>query len=235
MKTKHTIICENCKHENVLYQSTCKECGHYLRSTVVNIDLWNTVWSLFEKPTKTIKKIIFAQHKNFLLFLLFFLSVKTYLVFTVLHTAFGENYKISFSILNGFYCAIVSFITILLFVKVITIIFNTPNIITRYKDNLVLTVYSFVPTFLAMFILTPIEYGIFGIHWFDYNPSPFLIKEATAYILIIIEILMLLWSLFLLGRSYFIQSASIVKTIGSICLFISSIFFVLKYIPYDLL
>ncbi len=233
MKTNHITTCDNCKTENPLYKVTCKECGHYLRSTVVNIDLWETIWNLFEHPTLTIKNVVFAEHKNFVTFLLILLSIKLYFTFTIFNSAFlgTISYLSSKHIL---YATSLILVLILLLQKIITIFFNAPKKRTRYKDNLALVAYSFVPTILTLVFLTPIEYGIFGEHWFDYNPSPLLIKEGTAYVLLAIEAIMFLWSLFLLVKSYYIQSGSILKSVGSTFLFLFVLVITINFIPFNL-
>lgn len=230
MKTNHTLICDNCQHENPLFKSTCTNCSHYLRATEVNIDLWKTTWNLFENPTLTIKNIIFAEHKNFVIFLLILFSIKINLINIILNSAFLNNSLISFNISNLLFGTIVVLLVTLLLIKIITIVFNARQKRTRYKDNLALSVYSFVPTILTIIVLLPIEYGIFGLNWFDYNPSPIILKETTAYIFLVIEAIMILWSFFLLGRSYFIQTNSTIKSIGSVFLVIGILFISLNLI-----
>ena len=72
-------ICSNCGVENPLYLKNCLNCKHYIRTAVVNIDLWRTIYQLFENPRKALKNIIYAEHKNFIIFLLFFFSIKLFL------------------------------------------------------------------------------------------------------------------------------------------------------------
>ena len=72
-------ICSNCSKENPLYFKNCSDCKHYMRSAVVNIDLWSTIYQIFENPRKTLKNIIYAEHKNFIIFLLLFVSMKLFL------------------------------------------------------------------------------------------------------------------------------------------------------------
>lgn len=230
MKSNHTLICDNCQHENPLFQSTCTNCSHYLRAAEVNIDLWKTTWNLFENPTSTIKNIIFSEHKNFVIFLLILFSLKINLINIVLNSAFLSNSIISFNISNLLLGTIVVLLTTLLLVKIITTVFNAPQKRTRFKDNLALLVYSFTPTILAILVLLPIEFGIFGFNWFDYNPSPIILKENTAYVFLVIEAIMILWSFFFLGKSYFIQTNSTIKSIGSVFVFISLLFISLNLI-----
>jgi len=230
MKTNHTLICDNCKHENPLFKSTCDNCSHYLRAAEVNLDLWKTIWSLFEKPTSTLRSIIFAEHKNYLVFLLVLFSIKINLINIVLNSAFLDNPFVKFSSSNLLFGSIFILVVTLILIKLITTTFNIGKKRTRFKDNLALTVYSFTPTVLAVIFLLPIEYAIFGINWFDYNPSPIIIKETTAYIFLIIELLMIVWSLFLLGRSFLIQTNSNAKAVASLVFLIAILFLSLNII-----
>jgi ribosomal protein L40E len=77
---KNKIICENCNSENDFFNLNCNNCGSLLRDKKPNIDLFATVWALIEEPTKSLRKIVFAEHKNYQFFVLLLLLLK--LVFT---------------------------------------------------------------------------------------------------------------------------------------------------------
>ena len=235
MTNLNTIKCANCGETNLLYEKNCIKCKHYLRSAVVNIDLWSTIWLLFENPKKSIKNIIMAEHKNFIVFLILFLSFKLFLTSVTLQSAFdfygsNSNYFLS----NILLVTSIYSLIIILFSFGLTRI-RTRGIKTRFKDNLSIIVYSFIPIIFSLFILTPVEYGIFGKHWLLYNPSPFLIKNSFAYLLAGLEIVMLFWSLFILFIGIKVQSNSNVVSIITMLLFISIITIALIFIPFILL
>ena len=236
MKSNIDNICSNCGEKNPLYLLNCKKCHHYTRENVVNIDLWKTIFQLFDAPTKALKYIIYAEHKNFITFLLFILSVKFYLTSIIFQSAFNFTYPESVQLLYNILTVIgIYLIVILIFSKTITVILKQINQQTRFKDNLSIIVYAFTPLILASFILLPIEYGIYGKHWFIYNPSPFLIKSTSAYILITIEIIMLIWSLTILLKGFYLQSNSMKTSIVLGGLFVILEVCLLYNLPYIIL
>ncbi len=208
MKEQINNICSNCGNDNPLFEKNCRNCKYYLRTAVSNIDLWSTIWQLFESPQKALLKIIYAEHKNFVTFISILIAIKLFLLAVIFQSSlnFLSNDslypKSNLFIQLGIYLC-----TILIFIRIKTTIINKKQI-TRYKDNLAIFTYSLIPIVLSLIILTPVEYGIFGIHWFIYNPSPFIIKEFVAYLLFFIEGLMLVWSIFLYFYSCYIQSKS---------------------------
>jgi len=235
MTKTNVQICSNCGEENPLYEKNCCKCRHYLRTAVINIDLWKTIWQLFESPAKALTNIVYAEYKNFLIFLLIFLSVKIYLISVIIQSAFNiyipesRYFLYNFFLLVGIYLFIVVIYSFL-FTKVVS--FRQK---IRFKDTISLIVYSFVPIILPFFLLFPVEYGIFGKHWFIYNPSPFLIKGTLAYIFVVLEIIMLGWSLLILSKAFYLQSSSKILTVVSMSIFLIIIGCSIRFIPYIIL
>ncbi len=206
---KNKIKCENCNSESDFYKMNCDSCGALLRDKFPNIDLFSTIWLLIETPTNGFKKIIFAEHKNYQLFLLILLVTK--LVFTsfFLQSVFVEpvncqnylsvNFGISFSTLA---------LLTLLIPFLLKILLSNNSVITRYKDNLAITIYSHFPLVLFLLVVLPVEIAIFGKFWIFSNPSPFMIKETAAYLFSFLEILTFIWTFILFGISIKIQSNS---------------------------
>ena len=226
--------CSNCDTENPLFLKNCEKCKHYIRSVVVNIDLWSTIYQLFENPSTSLKNIVYAEHKNFILFLLFFFSSKLFLLSISIQSALKNNPVESKFIIYNFLLltAIYAFI-ILLSTKVLTSLINKSSK-TRFKDNLSLFLYSSTPVIISLFILTPVEYGIFGEYWFIYNPSPFIIKTNLAYLLAGLEILMILWSVTILFKAFRIQTNSKLISIFLIIPLIIGFLVAITFIPYIL-
>ena len=234
MKLNNAQICSNCGKENLLFEINCAKCKHYLRATVVNIDLWKTIWQLLETPTIAIKNIIWAEHKNFVFFLLPLFAIKLYSSALIFQSAINpisgqsQYYFYNIAILLSIYIS-----TILVFSKLFTILIGKNKV--RFKDNFTIVIYSSIPLVLSLFVLTPVEYGIFGKHWFVYNPSPFMIKELLAYVLVGIEAIMLIWSFTILFLGIKIQSNSVVLSSILFLLFWSIVLIEIIFIPYILL
>jgi len=227
---KNIVKCPNCGAENPIYRLTCTDCGSYLRERVVNIDFWKTLWRLLYEPTAAFKKIIFAEHKNFVSVLLLIASIKIILI-----SAFVSNYfNIPlFSYSNVFFVLsillLVSILLIFIITYLITLLNNMLGLLTRFKDNLSILTFSFIPVIISLIFLTPIEYAIFGKYWFVHNPSPFLVDYFTAYVLVGIEVLMFLWTILLFATGIYVQSKntfySIMISIITFAILFASIIF----------
>ena len=235
MKLQNDQICSNCGKENALFEKNCSNCKHYLRTTIVNIDLWQTVWQLIESPTTGLKNIIWAEHKNFIVFLLLALACKLYLASVTIQSAISRYfYQTEHIIYNALICSGIYIVTVIILSKLLSMVLARKTK-TRFKDNLSIIIYSTIPLVFGAIFLIPVEYGIFGKQWFDYNPSPFIIKESLAYILLFLEVLMFIWSVFILYLAIRLQSNSSIKSIVFTILFWTIIIIEIIYIPYVLL
>jgi hypothetical protein len=177
-------------------------------------------------------RIIQADHKNFVSFILVFIALKFFLYSVFVQSLLdlpiknSQNIGTNLLLLLGIYVVI-----IFIFIRIKTSIINRWRV-SRYKDNLSLFSYSFVPIIFSLFILTPVEYGIFGVHWFIFNPSPFIIKEFLAYVLAFVEIMMVIWSIFLYFSAVKIQSNSVSTAIIFTCSLLSILTAALLLIPH---
>jgi hypothetical protein len=76
-----------------------------------------------------------------------------------------------------------------------------------------------MPYSFAAIILFPVELIIFGNYLFSVNPSPFIIKSFFAWVLISIEVLLILWSVFLAVTGTFAQTKSIKFSLANSLIF----------------
>jgi hypothetical protein len=227
--------CSNCGEENLLYEKNCKSCKHYLRAAVVNVDLWKTIWLLFENPKKAIQNLIMAEHKNFSIFLLFFVGLKFFTTSVIIQSAFNVTIPNTAYFSANVTIGTLIFVCILLiFTFIFSKMFKQTKKV-RFRDNFTILVYSFIPIVFSLFVLSPVEYGLFGKHWFLYNPSPFLIKSTLAYIILGLEILMLGWSLLILFIALKIQSNSTLLGFTSTIIFFSILIYSFFNIPFIIL
>jgi len=211
---KKAQICPNCNSENPFYVLICTNCKAFLRSKIANIDLWDTLWKLLESPIKTAETIIHSEHKNFLSIILLLAGLKVGSSFLVISNALNLSDS---EITNSFsfimiYAAV--FIIALLAVSfIITKLNNLSGIKNRFKDNIALYTYAFLPIVLIMIFLTPVKLAIFGLYWYSFNPSPLLFKPMTTYIMLFIEGIFYLWSIVLFITSTYAQTKNIFYSI----------------------
>jgi len=218
---KNSVTCPNCNSENPFYNSVCSGCKFYLRDKIYNIDLWTVISSLIENPTKAFRTIIFSEHKNFILFILFFVTIK-YLINArfIAMISVGEfqstvGLQYSYLIVLGI-IVIYSF----LFSFVYKLFGNLSEINIRFKDTLALIIYSQIPVLFGLFILFPLELVIFGDYLFTLNPTPFILKGNIAYFFLVLEIGLILWSIFLIIKAFITQSQQPVFSITSASVFV---------------
>ena len=192
------ITCKNCGTLNDFYQLNCVQCGSLIRARVVNIDLWRIIWLVIDSPKKAFQNIIHAEHKNFIVLLGALISVKLYF-----DAQFSCNliFRDSPDITNLLIYLAASIILFFVLIIIVSLLIKHLNsylkIQTRFKDNLAVYIYSFIPLIVGLILLLPVEYALFGNHWLVFNPSPFVIKQGPAWILVSLEIVLHIWSVFL--------------------------------------
>lgn len=203
MLFEHTK-CKKCNHINPAYKNICTECKSYLRERVVNIDLWNTIQLLIEDPIKAFKQIIFAEHKNFILFLTFFISIKNLIIaryFSV--PALGLNGITAPFILSLILGILLSIFLLILFTLLIESFYNYNKINLRFRDIFAINVYSFIPYLFGLVFIFPVELIVLGGDIFSNNPYSFQIKPLITYILLGVEFITILWSFYLIQKGIF--------------------------------
>ena len=192
---KNVLVCNNCKKENPFYSMICSNCNSFLRSKIPNIDLWETIGKLIEIPTQAFGKIIQAENKNFVVTLMIIVCVKLSLAAMIIYNAFYSVNGVPITFLNSFLLGgVPSIILLSFFSLMITFSNKFFGIENRSKDNFAVYIFSFIPMIGGLFVLTPIQFALFGEYWFTFNPSPLLMKPVPFLILLIIEGLLFIWS-----------------------------------------
>ena len=229
---KNSVICHNCQTENPFYKLICENCKSYIRDRVYNIDLGNIIARLIENPTSGFKTIIFSEHKNFLVFLILF-SVLKFEIDSVFISLYFQKEIISLSNFAVGYLGLLLILTavFILFSYLVNFLNKKLGYETRVKDNFSIYIYSFLPHLFALIILFPLELVMFGEYLFSTNPSPFALKEFIAYTLLILEFLIIIWSLFLTIAANYAQTKNVLYSVIISVIFQSLLFFILYSYP----
>jgi hypothetical protein len=180
-----------------------------LRERVYNIDLFSTMALLIESPLNTFRRIIFSEHKNFLIFLFIIISVKFFINIYFFSSLRGG---LSFAITPvGVFIIVlaVGAVLLILFSLIVNVLNGILKIDSRVKDNIAIYIYSLIPYFFGAAVLFPVELIIFGEYLFDINPSPFEIKPFYAYVLLAFEGILIIWSVFLSTMATFTQTRKV--------------------------
>lgn len=198
MNFKNEVSCPNCGSYNFDYEYKCQNCKSFLRERIINIDLGETLIRLIDNPSETFHKIKLAEHKNYILFLLSFLAIRFLIIsrfISVPSSGNNTNYNLFLVILFSLIITYLLVLSLSFFIKRIA---SLIRIKVRNKDVLAVLTYSFIPNLFALFILFPVELVFYGQYLFSNNPYPYQIKESVFYFLLVLEILTILWSVFLL-------------------------------------
>ncbi len=201
------MICPKCKTENEIYRAICRSCGFSLRDKVANLNLWEIFLKLVYNPSNAIKQIIWSEQKNYIIPILFLVSVKIYIEYVIIgNVVFNE--KISFSFDKAFYSLLIFPTTIFILSFLLKKSGFGKN--TRWKDNFSLLIFSYLPQVVSVIIIVPSAYAIFGNYLTDTNPYFYEVKPFQAYFIILLEAIVLFWNAFLIFLSLKIQTGKII-------------------------
>ncbi len=210
MNNLEQLTCKKCSTINPLYTSICTNCKFYLRERVVNIDLWKSIGLLIESPKKAFTSILFAENKNFIIFLTLFFALKNLIITRFISVPIIGLEGVQASTLTSYgIILIVSFFILSLFTLIQMIYYNKMNVSLRFKDIYAVSIYSFIPYILGLLSVFIIELVVLGGDIFSSNPNPYQIKPTIAYILTGFEILLFVWSILLFFRSIILITGKI--------------------------
>jgi hypothetical protein len=232
---KNVIICKSCSTENPYYEVICSNCHSFLRDRIFNIDLWKTIEQLIETPVKAFRRIIQSEHKNFIslifIFAVFKLFISSIFISLVL---FKNEQALNIFITRFLYFAVGMLFLLLILSLLLLLVLKGGGIKSRFKDLFALLTFSLMPYSFAAIILFPVELIIFGSYLFSVNPSPFIIKSFSAWVLVSVELLLILWSVFLTATGTFAQTKSLKFSLANTIIFniivYSSIYFYSVYL-----
>jgi RNA polymerase subunit RPABC4/transcription elongation factor Spt4 len=200
-------ICKKCNHINPPYKNICSECKSYLRERIVNIDLWDTIRLIIEDPTKAFRNIIFAEHKNFIIFITFFIAVKNLIIarfFSV--PELGINGVETSFLLSLVLIILITSLLIVSFSLIQKNIYSKKEVKLRFKDIYAANAYSFIPYLFGLVFIFPVELVVLGGDIFSNNPYSFEIKPLITYILMGFELITICWSFYLIFKNMVIIS-----------------------------
>ena len=232
---KNIIICKSCNDENPYYEVICSNCHSFLRDRIFNIDLWKTIEQLIETPVVAFRRIIQSEHKNFISLIFISAVFKLFISSIFISLLLFKNEQVLNLFITRFlYFAVGLFFLLVILSFLLLLVLKGSGIKSRFKDLFALLTYSLIPYSFAAIILFPVELIIFGNYLFSVNPSPFIIKSFFAWVLLSLEVLLILWSLFLTATGTFAQTKSIKFSLANSLIFniivYSSIYFYSVYL-----
>lgn len=229
---KNTRVCPNCNSENHFIAYTCADCQHYLRDKVVNINIWSEFWSFLETPFESFKRIILAEHKNYLILMLLVILLKLFVNSIIIQTTFEINQEITSDLIPNFLLEsgyVISFL--ILFSLILNKLINIFGIKSKLKNILSILIFSMWPLTFGLAILTSVEYALFGSYFFTFDVSPFEMKPAAAYMLYGLEALIFLSAVIYVFIGMKVQTNSKLFSSVAAALFGGALFAVNTFLP----
>lgn len=195
------IVCPVCSHANDEFAIKCVSCGSYIQDRVPTLDFFSTVWLMIESPKQAFKKIILAEHKNYVLFLGLFLGIAA--AFALLWAKkSGNNFDNLFPVLLfGTFLGIVIFIPV--FYAIVLLLHGISKSIGgkgHFRETYAIAGWSLVPIMLSVIFILPLELATLGLFLFSDNPSAFDVKPVVTSVLLALDGLLVLWSIILAGK-----------------------------------
>jgi len=193
------IRCTVCGTDNDDLAVLCRSCKSYLQTKVDTLDLFGTIWLLIEAPRRAMKRIVLARYKNYVYFLSALFGIS--FVYTAMwYRNLGKMYPDLFVLLVG--GLLIGPLVGILFVLLSSIVLSAFSRLLGGKatrrNTFAVVAYSTVPIVFSLVFVLPVEVGVFGLSFFDNNPSPLVLKPVEYVVLIGLDILAVVWSWILL-------------------------------------
>ncbi len=192
------ISCSVCAHPNDDLDTVCVHCGSFIQDRIPNLDFFSTVWQLVESPKDAFHKIIVAEHKNYVLFLMMFLGIAASFVLLWARHAGNEFDNLIYLLFLG--CVIgvgialpVGFMMTAA-VHFLLKLFGGKGVM---KNTYAVFGWSLTPIMLSVSIVLPIELASIGLRLFSTSPSPMDIKPVVYSVLLFLDVFSLAWSMYL--------------------------------------
>lgn len=193
------ILCSVCGTENDDLAVLCKNCKSYLQTKVDTLDLFGMMWMLMESPRRAMKRVVLARYKNYVYFLSALFGIS--LVYTIMwYRNLGRVFNDLFVLLAGglFAGPVVGILFALVCSLILSAFARMIGGKASVRNTFAVVAYSTVPIVFSLVFILPVEIAIFGLSFFDSNPSPLVLKPVEYVILIGLDIVATIWSWFLL-------------------------------------
>jgi len=193
------IVCPVCAIQNDEYAITCSSCGSYVQDRIPTLDFFATLWLMIESPAQAFKKIIMAEHKNYVLLLAMFLGIAVSFGLMAVQKS-GNSFDnllplLLFGSVFGGVIGLPFFYALTGLLHGMAIVFGGSG---KYTSTYGVTGWSQMPmVFLVVFVL-PLMLATLGLWLFSSNPNAFQVKPTVTIVLGGFAGLLAIWSMILL-------------------------------------
>lgn len=199
-KNKMDSTCSVCNNSCFVLDYKCKVCGNVLRERVSVINFGEVFLDLMLDIDSGVKKVLYAEKKNYVFILLILLSIKLTILtlFDISFLDLNNNLKSTKLVVEVFVAWFICLILLSFFLKSIFFAIKKRNVSFKVATSII--TYANLFFALSIFVLFPLELMLFGVYLFSNNPSIFEINLLKAISIISIEVLIIAYSIFLLFR-----------------------------------
>ena len=189
------ISCTVCSHSNDDLETICASCGSFLQDRIPNLDFFATLWELVESPKEAFRRIIRAEHKNYVLVLMFFLGIAAAFTLLWARHAGNEFDNLIHLILLGFALGLgMAYPVGLGLVLVVHWAMKLLGGKGVVRNTYAVLGWSLIPIMLSVAVVLPIELASVGLRLFSTNPSPMDVKPVVYLVLLAIDAFAFVWS-----------------------------------------
>ncbi|HEX9005876.1 MAG TPA: Yip1 family protein [Bacteroidota bacterium] len=157
------------------------------------------MWGLFEAPAATMRRIVIARHKNYVILLscLFGIALVLGIIWALsLGRQFGGlGPTLAVGVLAGPVAGLLAVVLIGLVVRQVSRLLGGH---ATMRETLSMVAYAMVPIVISLVLILPIEIAVFGQYLFDNNPPPLVINPPAFIGLVALDVLAVLWAWVLL-------------------------------------
>jgi hypothetical protein len=192
------ISCAVCAHSNDDLDTICAFCGSFLQDRIPNLDFFVTVWQLVETPHDAFVRIVRAEHKNYVLLLMFFFGIALAFSLLWVRHAGNEFDNLIFLILLG--CVLGLAIAYPTAMSLAVLLHGAAKVLGgkgRVRNTYAVFGWSLMPIMATVCVVLPIEFASIGLRLFSTNPSPWEVKPVVYTVLLSFDALAILWSIVL--------------------------------------
>ena len=214
------ISCSVCAHANDDLDSICVSCGSFIQDRIPNLDFFVTAWLLIESPREALTKIIRAEHKNYVLVLMFFLGMALAFSLLWMRHAGNEFDNLIYLILLG--CVLGVVIAFPTGMGLVFVLHQTLRLFGgkgSIRSTYAVFGWSLMPIMTTVCVVLPIELASVGLRLFSTNPSPWDVKPVVYFVLLSIDTIAIIWSISLARMGLSIaHKISAWRSLGALCI-----------------
>lgn len=192
------IVCPVCTAQNEEFAVRCSSCGSYVQDRVPTLDLFATVWLIIESPRTAFRRIIIAEHKNYVVLLGLFVGISAVFALFRAHR-FGDEFDNLFPLLlfGAFFGGLAAVPLVFLWTGLNHLLAKTVGGKGAFRDSYGVSGWALVPVmFTAVFVL-PLELATLGLHLFSTNPTAYQLKPEVTLVLLGLDAAAVVWTLIL--------------------------------------